>query len=255
MIAINSLHANQRSSMTSLERMATGSAINRASENPAGMIASEGFATRLNVIQAKITSFERQEASLNIQDGRLGATLDNISDLDGLVIQGASSAGLAGSEMGAIQTQIGGALTGIRRTADAAGIDIMNDVTTEMVVGTDETTGDPITETVSLSDLSRVLETDPEAAQRLVDGARDAVVTARAEAGIDARAADSERRVLEVEQINVARAQSQTRDADYAKESSNAIRSQILEKASIYTILAERQNAETVLGLLADISI
>jgi len=250
----NTLNANQRSAMNTLEKLATGNAINRVSDNPAGLIASENFASRLNVIQAKITSFERTESVLNVQDGRLNATQDNISDLGSLVIQGSNAGGLTGSEMGAIQTQIGGILTGITRTASAAGIDIMNDVTTEMVVGTDETTGDPITETVSLADLSRVLETDPAAAQRLVDGARDAVVSAQAEVGIEARAAESERRVLEEEQINVARANSQTRDTDYAKESSNLIRSQILSQAGVYTILAERQNAESVLSLISNIS-
>ncbi|PCI09007.1 hypothetical protein COB72_07310 [bacterium] len=254
LLLINSLNSNQRSAMNTLERLATGNAINRASDNPSGLIASENFATRLNVIQTKITSFERNEAVLNIQDGRLSATLDNVSDLTSLVIQGASTGGMTSSEMGAIQTQIGGILTGITRIAAATGLDIMNDVTTEMVVGTDETTGDPITETVSLSDLSRVLETDPEAAQRLVDGARQAVVTAQAEVGIEARASESERRILEEEQINVARAYSQIRDTNYAKESSNLIRSQILEKASIYTILAERQSAANVLTLLGDLS-
>ena len=239
--------------MNTLERLATGNAINRASDNPAGLIASENYASRLNVIQTKITSLERTGSVLNMQDGRLGATLDNISDLDGLVVQGANPGALGSEELGAIQTQIGGILTGISRTASAAGVDVMNSVTTEMVVGTDETTGDPITETVSLSDLSRVLETDPEAAQRLVDGARDVVVQAQAEVGIEARAAESERRVLEEEQINVARAYSQTRDADYAKESSSLIRSQILGQASVYTMLAARQSAESVLGLLSNV--
>lgn len=254
LLLINNLNTNQRSSMGTLERMATGSSINRASDNPAGLIASENFASRLNVIQTQISMGERNGAVLNIQDGHLGATLDNISDLDGLVIQGASPGGMSSSEMGAIQTQIGGVLTGITRTASAAGVDVMSSVTTEMVIGTDETTGDPITETVSLSDLSRVLETDPAAAQRLVDGARDVIVTAQAEVGIEARATESERRVLEEEQINLARAYSKTRDADYAKESSNLIRSQILGQASIYTILAERQSASNVLSLLGNIS-
>ena len=168
----NTLNANQRSAMNTLEKLATGSAINRASDNPAGLIASENFASRLNVIQAKITSFERTESVLNVQDGRLSATQDNISDLGSLVIQGSNAGGMTGSEMVAIQTQIGGILTGITRTASAAGIDVMNDVTTDMVVGTDETTGDPITETVSLSDLSRVLETDPAAAAITVNELR-----------------------------------------------------------------------------------
>ena len=162
---IRSIAFNQQQALRTLERLATGSQINRASDNPAGLIASESFAARLSANQAQITSIERNEAFLNIRDGALGAQLENLGDLDGLVVQAANEGGLTGSELGAITTQVNGALNGIGRVLPATGIDIMNDVTTQMEVGTDEATGDPIYEEVSLSDLSRVIEQDPEAAQ------------------------------------------------------------------------------------------
>jgi len=251
--AISQLNANTQSASTALERLSTGYSINRASDNPSGIIAVENFVTRLNEISSEITSIDRNITNSNIQDGMLGSTLDNLADLDGLVIQASNEAGLSDSEIGAIQTQVHSVLRGVSHLASSTDIDIMNDVTTEMVVGTDELTGDDITETVSLSDLASVIESDPEAAQRLVDGARDAVLERRAEVGAEANASESERRVLEEEQINVARAASITRDADYARESSNLIRSQILSQASVYTILASQQNAQNVLSLL-DIS-
>jgi len=241
---------NAQSAVRTLERLATGSAINRGADDPAGLIASENFAARLSANQAQITSIERNEAFLNIRDGALGAQLDNIGDLDGLVVQAANEGGLGSAELGAITTQVDGVLSGIERVLPATGIDIMRDVTTQMQVGTDETTGDPIYEDVSLSDLSRVMEQDPEAAQRLIDGARDAVLQERAQVGADQRAAEAERRVLEEEQINVAQAYSSIRDADYARESSNLVRDQILGKASIAAELASRTSSATVLRLL-----
>jgi flagellin len=252
-VALSNLNTNQQNTFNALERMATGSQINRASDDPAGLIASENFASRLSAIDSQIRSVDRNISQINIQDGALGSTLSNISDLDSLVVQGSNGAGLGSAEMGAIQTQVSGALSGIERIASATGIDIMSDVTTEMVVGEDELTGDPIYETVSLSDLSRVIETDPQAAQALVEGAREAVLNEMASNGADARAMEAEGRVLREEQINIARANSQTRDADYAKESSALIRSQILEQASLYTVMASRTSASAVLSLL-DIS-
>lgn len=252
---VNTLGANNLNSTNSLERLATGFSINRASDNPSGLIASESFAARLNTIQSEITSTDRTIAYLNTQDARLGATLDNISDLDSLVVQSANDAGMTSAELGAIQTQTTSILDSFAQSGAGLGIDILNDVTTEIVTGTDETTGDDITETVSLADLSRVIDIDPAAAQELVDGAREMVVEAQAQTGIDARAAESERRVLEEEQINVARAFSQTRDTDYARESSNLIRSQILTQANTYTIQAQQQQAaNTVLSLLSNAS-
>jgi flagellin len=250
LLSLSSLNINQSSAFTALERLATGRAINRAADNPSGVIAVGNFVARLESIQAEVTVSERNSSNLDIKDATLGASLDTLDDLGALVIQGSSEGGLTSSEFGAIETQINGALAGINSLASSAGIDVLSDVTAEMVVGTDETTGDPITETVSLSDLSRVLETDPAAAQALVDGARDAVLTRRGEIGTEQRAEESDRRVLREEQINIARAASQTRDADYARESSALIRSQVLTQASVYTILAQRQSAQTVLGLL-----
>lgn len=241
---------NAQSAVRTLERLSTGSSINRGADDPAGLIASENFAARLSANQAQITSIQRNEAFMNIRDGALGAQLDNISDLDGLAVQAANEGGLGSAEMSAITTQVDGALSGIERVLPATGIDIMRDVTTQMQVGTDETTGDPIYEDVSLSDLSRVMEQDPEAAQRLIDGARDAVLQERAQVGADQRAAEAERRVLEEEQINVAQAYSSIRDADYARESSNLVRNQILGQASIAAELASRTSSTAVLQLL-----
>lgn len=247
---LRSIATNQQQIGRTFERLATGRAINRGSDGPAELIASENFAARLSQNQAEIKAIMRNESFMNIRDGALGAQLDNIGDLDGLVVEAANTAGLTGSEIGAISTQVVGVLNGIERVLPATGIDIMRDVTTQMQVGTDEGTGDPIYEQVSLSDLSRVIEQDPQAAQRLVDGARDAVLQERAQVGADQRAAEAERRVLEEEQINVARANSTIRDADYARESSNLVRNQILGQASIAAELASRTSAKAVLQLL-----
>lgn len=244
------IQANTAQAMDTLERLATGNAINRGADGPAALIAGEHLAAQLSANQSKITSIERNESVLNIRDGALGAQAQNLADLDGLVVQAASPGGLASDEIGAIQTQVSGVLSGIDRVLPATGIDIMRDVSTEMQVGTDETTGDPIYETVSLSDLSRVIETDPEAAQRLVDGARDAVLNERAQVGADQRAAESERRALEQEQIETARAYSSIRDANYARESSSLVRSQILGQASIAATLVARDVSAMTLQLL-----
>lgn len=241
---------NRQAEFRALERLATGSAINRGADDPAGLIASENFRARLSANRAEVKAIERNEASMNIRDGALGAQLDNIADLDGLVVQAANAGGSTSSESQAIATQASGVLRGIERVLPATGIDIMSDVTTQMRVGTDESSGDPIYEQVSLRDLSRVIEQDPQAAQRLVDSAREAVLQERAQVGADQRAAESERRVLEEEQINLARANSTIRDADMARERSNQVRAQILDQSSIAAELAARDASASVLRLL-----
>jgi len=249
-LTISNFNTNQSAAGVSLERLATGQSINRAADNPSGLIATGNFVARLESIGSQLTSIERTQSNLSITEGVLGSTLENIADLGSLVLGASSAGGLSASELSAAQTQISGSLSGIDHLASGSGLDILSDVSAEMVVGTDPTTGDPITETVTLSDLSRVLETDPAAAQALVDGARDAVLTRQAEIGTQEKEQDAMARVLQEEQINVARAASQTRDTDYARESSKLIRDQILGQASIYTMLAARQSSKSVLSLL-----
>lgn len=244
------LGANGVQSMRTLERMATGYQINRGADDPAGLIASETIGARLSANQAMLSAIERNESFMNIRDGALGAQLDSLGDLDALSVQAAHTGAMTSSELGAITTQVDGTLSGIERVLPATGIDIMHDVTTQMQVGTDAGTGDPIYEEVSLSDLARVMEEDPAAAQRLVDGARTAVLEEQAQVGADQRAASAERRVLEEEQINLSRANSTIRDADYARESSNLVRDQILGQASIQAELASRVTATNVMRLL-----
>ncbi|HCT44780.1 MAG TPA: hypothetical protein DF699_06180, partial [Phycisphaerales bacterium] len=106
---------NQHQAMRTLERMATGQAINRASDGPAELIASENFAARLSANNAQIQAIQRNESFLNIRDGALGSQLTNLSDLDGMVVQAANEGGLTSAEMGAISTQVGGVLNGIER--------------------------------------------------------------------------------------------------------------------------------------------
>jgi len=248
--SLSNFNTNRNAVAGSLERLSTGRSINRAADNPAGLVATGHFEARLASISSELTSIERTQSDINIQDATLGASLSNISDLGSMVVTALNAGGISSSELGAIQTQINGALAGIDHLGTSGGIDILSNVTAEMVVGTDPNTGADITQTVSLSDLPSVIETDPAAAQALVDGAREAVITRQAELGAQANEQEAMGRVLQEEQINIARANSQTRDTDFAKQSSALIRDQILSKASLSAMLVARQSDRSILSLL-----
>lgn len=145
----NALHTNQQATARAMERMATGSAINRGSDDPAGLIASENHAASMSANNARIRSLER-----SIMEGNIAEAQPGMSAQD------------------------------------------------------------------------------------------------RAEIGTQQRSDEAMMRVHEQEHINTAAAYSQIRDTDYARESSNMVRGQILEQASIAAILAGRVSAESVLSLL-----
>ena len=70
----------QQSMMTqTLERLSTGVSINRGSDNPAGLIASESLRAEKAAINAAIGNAERAEQMVNIAEGGL-QEINNLLD-------------------------------------------------------------------------------------------------------------------------------------------------------------------------------
>jgi len=233
----------------SAERLSTGLRINRGSDDPAGLIASEHLGGRLVSIESEMRSLGRTNMNLAIEDGALSASTPGINDLRSLVVQGANAGALSGAESGAISSGASGIIQGLEFIASQSGSDVLSDVSVDRQIGIDAM-GDPIYETLTMSDLPGLIESDPVSAQALVDEASSAISTRQAEIGAEQRANESMQRAMEEEQVNVARAQSSIRDTDYAKEASESVRASILNKASIQVLLIGREQGKRVLDLL-----
>lgn len=235
----------------SSERLSTGLRINRGADDPAGLIASEHLDGQLASIAAESKSLQRSNMNLATEDSVLAASSRGVRDLRSLVVQGANSGALTGAELEAISNGASGIIQGLTYLAQQSGSETLSGISVERNIGTDPGTGDPIFETITMSDLPALIESDPETAQELVDAASSAVTTRQAEIGAEQRSNESMQRAMEEEQVNVARAQSSIRDADYAKEASESVRASILGKTSMKAILIGQQQAKSVLDLLS----
>lgn len=250
-----SLRAAQGLIRTTDERLATGLRINRAADDPAGLIASEKLGARQADLTSRINATERETMFLRARDGALEALGSTVSGLGSLVVEGANAGGMGVREGAAIGSQIGAMVNAMDSAARAArfngsslldGFDASSLGRTE--IGTDPDTGEPVF--ASVRDLERLARENPEAAQMVARQASEDIAVARAEAGIRERALDSERRAAEVEFVNTASARSAIRDADVARETGERSRGGLLEEANIRTILIGRQSAARVLDLL-----
>ena len=103
----------------SLERLSTGLAINRGSDNPAGLIASEALRSEKASITAAIGNAERADQVVNIAEGGLQEVNALLLEVQSLVTQSASDAGLSSEEKAANQLQIDSILQTIDRIAAA----------------------------------------------------------------------------------------------------------------------------------------
>ncbi len=118
LIAQRNLEANNQNLSKTLERLATGSRINRGGDDPAGLIASEKLRAERSRIDSALVNAERAEQVVNIAESGLAEVNNLLLELQSLVGQTASEAAFSDEEREANQTQIDNILSTIDRIAN-----------------------------------------------------------------------------------------------------------------------------------------
>jgi len=252
------------------ERLATGWRINRASDDPAGLIAAEELSHELAAMEAATASVERTRAFAQVADSALGSASSLLSEINATVVAAANGT-LSTDERDALQLQVDAGLDALTRLgATTLNGNPVFGQTTKFLAGTSPTDVEPLTLPAvddSLGGSSGVLAAlrsggsasltsgNLETSAAILDEAQQQLLLSRAEVGAFERyVVDSSQRVLEDMQVNAASALSAVRDADFAAESSNLVRAQILTKSSLLTtratIDARRAAASLVDNLL-----
>ncbi|MEO1009321.1 MAG: flagellin [Planctomycetota bacterium] len=113
-LGANNLNLNQ-----SLERLSTGTRINRGKDDPAGLIASENLRSEATALTAAISNAERADQVVNIAEGGLQEVSNLLNELQGLLTTTANQAGLSEQEKSANQQQVDSILQTIDRIASA----------------------------------------------------------------------------------------------------------------------------------------
>lgn len=243
-VGLSALREATRRVNTSFERLATGKRINRASDDPSGMVAVESLKAQEIDLREKIKSNELQQQWTGARDGALSVLGDLFIDLEGLVQQGANSAGLSTQEKRGIQDQI----DSILNTVDY----LSNTVTFkggQLMQGRNRTSFG-IAELASGGKLN-ILSGNLEDAQKAATAAREAVTSERAAAGARAQGLDHEQNALMKQLEELTGARSKIEDTDFAAEASEFVRAQAQQQVALFTrMMAEKQKASTVLQLL-----
>lgn len=222
-----------------MERLATGKRINRASDDPAGMAVAEGLRFQQTTLNKWITGAERQIHVFGAQEGALSVMSDLAVELRGLTVQAASTGGLTEGEREAIFEQA----ASIIKTADH----IANTSTfagEQILVGTSA-------RSLGFSTvLAAMREGDFEGAGEAAEAAVESLATRRGGIGNRIRELESMMRVKQAELEAITGELSRVEDADFAKETAELVRGQILRQAAIHTTKIASENARSVLTLL-----
>ena len=119
MIAQRVSALNNRSLAGTLEKLSTGYRINRGSDDPAGLIASENLRGEIKGINAAIGNAQRAEQVMNVAEGGLQEISSMLIEVQSLVGQSANDAGMSAEEKEANQLQIDNLLSSIDRIANS----------------------------------------------------------------------------------------------------------------------------------------
>ena len=229
----------------SMERLATGKRINRASDDPAAITVLSPMKGQIAEIKAHIKNIDEESYSLNAREGGLSVVADSLFELSGLVTTAANRGALSTEERGSLQAEAVSILQGIDYLANTAtfrGQQILTGYTAANL-GLDSLLGD-----------SNLSTGDLEAADRAVNSAIENISGSRAAIGNAERSNDSRRNSLLSELENLTGAVSAIEDTDYAKEVAEMVRAKLMQDVATYltTLTADTQR-ETVLKLLAPI--
>lgn len=254
LLTVDWLRRNREAENQSLERLATGRRINRGSDDPAGLIASEQLEAQIKALEAESEIVDRLDANANIADGHMSQLSSLAGDLQALLVKGGNTAGMSEAEAAANQMQIDSIVSSIQRFAgDAAG--------SLGTVGLPGTSGADAAAALQaaaagLSPLttgggSSLASGDLEAGQAAVTAAMEAFNTTRGQVGAFQKYDLAARKsAAAVGRENLLAANSRIRDTDFAAEVSSLVRAQTLSAASIETLRISNQTTRSVLALL-----
>lgn len=252
-----SLASTNRTIKQAIERLSTGKRINRASDDVAGfMVADQLKGDRIR-LEKSIQAAERHNHMLSAKDGALSVINDLAVELQGIVVQAGNRDVLGDNELQALQDRAESILSTFDLLAgtakyqdeyllkgfDSTSLGLRKDVVRQPKEGSDE---EPTK--VRFFDL---MDGDLEAIQKAVDAAAKRVSTGRGAVGALMQQNEStiEQGYHELEAVTGEL--SRIEDADFAVEISKLVRGQILQQATLFSIVKERQQASSVMSLLS----
>ncbi len=251
--ALFRLSSNQRSLNTSLERLATGRRINSGKDDPAGLIASERLSAEIKALEAQSRSFERTYSNANIADGYTSQLSGLASELKGLAVASANSGALSSEEVAAYQLQADNIVASIERFTGSAitsleGVSLPDDGNAQVQAQLEAARASA--QSVRSGGANDFRSGNFEAAITAIDSAISDITTSRGTIGAYQKyTLEPQLRSNEVALVNLSESRSRIADTDYATETSNLARAEVLTAASVKLLKIAQNQTGTILDL------
>jgi flagellin len=248
----------------SMQRLSSGLRVNSAKDDAAGLAIAERMNAQVRGMNVAIRNANDAISLAQTAEGAIGKIGDALQRMRELAVQSANGTNNEGdrdnlqTEFAELQAEVT-RLTAGTKFNDQTLLDGTN-ATFAFQVGANTDDGDTIeitssdlstTDTsVAALDISGATNTGATAAIDALDDAIDEVTTARANYGAIQNRFDSVISTLQVNAENLTAARSRIMDADFAVETSNLSRAQILQQAGTAMVAQANQQPGGVLALL-----
>lgn len=240
--ALMSVNKSQKSMFLSLERLSTGLRINRASDNPAGLIISEKLRTQIASLTQEIENASAQISRYETASSAVSGLRSMLTELRTLAINAANEGGNSEAAQAAIATTADHLVASYNRNIETATFNGSN-----LIDGSAR----------SVADVDQLTEIDLSTAQLAEEALAkiDEAIAAVDDTQINLGATikndlESRRASLEVTRSNLEAAESQIRDTDMALEISNFIALRIRNQAAWAMLAQLNVSSQSVISLI-----
>lgn len=249
----------------SLERLSSGSRINRAADDAAGLSISENFRSQIRSLGAASRNAADGISLIQTAEGAYDGITSILHRLRELAVQ-SNTGTLSSTERGFLETEFDALVSEITRIADATSfnnINLLDGSTTSLTIQVGTGTSSSVDEiSLTLADstasglsidtatISVAGASGAEAAITSIDSALSTVNTTRSGLGAAQNRLQAASDNLSVSIENLSAANSRVRDVDVASETAEFTRSQILAQAGSSILAQANASSQLALSLL-----
>ena len=266
--AQRNLATNQASLATTMQRLSSGLRVNSARDDAAGLAIAERMQAQVRGMNVAVRNANDAVSLAQTAEGALGRISDNLQRMRELAVQSANATNTSADRDNLNQeyVELASEVTRVITSTNFNGTQLLDesaDLTFQ--VGANNVTDNKVTMSrVDLAtDLSSLMDAATETdgisgtdstkaltALDALDSAIDTVTTARAMFGASANRFESVIGALQISSENAASARGRIVDADFATETANLSRTQILSQAGSAMLAQANQMPQQVLSLL-----
>ena len=268
-VTANALTKNERAMHTAMERLSTGQRINSAGDDAAGLAISSRMTSQVNGLNMAIRNANDAISMIQTADGALIEVTNAMQRMRELAVQGASGTNTGTNDMAALNTEFEALQAEIFQIIDDTtwnGVALLDgnaagagDDTVDFHVGAnasqtitvdfgDHETGNDLSTFTASFDIDASGEANT--AIGIIDTGITAVNTRRAALGAAINRLEYAVDNLSNVSANTSASRSRILDADYASETTELARTQIIQQAATAMLSQANQQAQSVLALL-----